>query len=181
MVFAALQSVKKAVLAALFLQASLALFASTAHAEVFSCQSVDQDTRIEVYFDAPIANDDRGPRARAVVASDPTVSPRRSLIARFDAVDGLVNNSGSVVVAYVDLNNPKSSHKGERIGGTRLGSLRSILIDIDHSYQEAVVDGARLSASVVYTKTTGEELQQDFDCIRYISEASLTLHMEDQK
>lgn len=157
------------------------LFTSMAKAEGFICHSVDQDARIDVYFDPADPAAGRGPRARSLVISDPMVSAKRSLVAQFDAADGVLVNEGSVVTAYVDLTNPKSSRRGEKIGGTVLGALKSILIDIDYSYQESVQDGTRFSAMVVYTKVNGDELVQDFDCVRYRDAAKMAYYVQQRQ
>lgn len=145
---------------------AMALGADVARADGFACTSVDQDTKIAVYFDEANKGN-AGPRASRMVVTDPTVSVKRQLIAQFAAADGLLNNSGSVVIAYVDLNHPDSSRRGEHVGGTVLGALSSIVLDIDFTYEEPVEDGTELSAQVVYLKRNGEELTQDFDCVRY--------------
>lgn len=147
----------------------LAAFAvpSLARAEGFTCTSVDQDTKINVYFEPGTGHNESGPRASKMIISDPTVKPKNQFVAAFKAVDGLLNNSESVIVAYVDLSNPLSSRRGERVGGTTLGSLHSIILDIDYSYQEPVKFGTQLAGQVIFLKNNGEELTQDFDCIRY--------------
>jgi hypothetical protein len=137
-----------------------------AHAQAsdFACTSVDQDTRIDVSIESDAAA--QGHRAITMSIFDLNVSEPRQLIAKFVAADGLLNiNNNGVIIADVDLTNPNSSRRGERIGGTVLGALKSIVLDIDFSYQEAFKKGTGLSATVTYVKRNGEELVQDFDCI----------------
>lgn len=138
----------------------------SAYASGFLCVSVDQDTQIEVYFSSASSELEEPPVERMEI-KDLMVSPRHQLIAKFHAADGVLSKSGNTIVAHVDLSLPDSSRRGERVGGTVLGALRSIQMEIDFSYQEPVQDGTRFAALVTYLKRNGEELAQDFDCNRY--------------
>lgn len=145
------------------------LLPTLSQASGFVCASVDQDTKIIVHFDANPAPDDSGPRALKMIMLDPTVSVRNQLIAQFSSADGLLNNSRGVIVAYVDLNHPDSSRRGERVGGTVLGALSSIILEIDYAYEEPLAEGEQFSGQVVYLKRNGKELTQDFDCTHFKS------------
>lgn len=130
--------------------------------EVLVCDGVDGDVRFEIFFYIPGTKDPA--QAISMRVSDPNVSPRYAEIALFDAADGLLNNNGNVIVGYVDLTNPKTGRKGERIGGTNLGSLRSIMIRLDVDMDIASGSSKKQSAQAVYLKKIGEELVQDLDC-----------------
>lgn len=132
------------------------------------CEGVDGEVRFELLFET--VDTSVGPQALAMRVSDPYVSEARSEIARFDFADGLLNNTGGVVVGYVDPTNPKTGRAGERIGGTTLGQLRSIMVSLDGeavaSAVASMVPGKRYSAQAVYLKKIGQELVQDLDCLR---------------
>ena len=93
------------------------------------CDSLDGDTHFKV--DLEQIDPNQAPSALDMFVFDPTVSEANALIAHFDADDGLLNNTNGVLVGYVDPKNPKTGRKGERIGGTRLGALRSVMLDLN--------------------------------------------------
>lgn len=147
--------------------------------ELVECVSVDGDTELDILFQI---EEDRY-RGVWMVASDPTVAPENSEIARFEAAEGLLSNSDTLVVAHVDLRNPKTGRKGERIGGTVLGALKLIMLDLDVDLFElnasAVAAGgvatagapvetlgvpAKFSAQATYFKRNGDQHVQDLDC-----------------
>lgn len=149
--------------------------------ELVECVSVDGDTELDILFQM---EEDRY-RGVWMVASDPTVAPENSEIARFEADEGLLSNSDTLVVAHVDPRNPKTGRKGERIGGTVLGALKLIMLDLDVDLFElnasATADGAlsanasgvtvattgvpaKFSAQATYFKRNGDQHVQDFDC-----------------
>lgn len=137
--------------------------------ELVQCISVDGDTALDILFQI---EEDRY-RAVWMVASDPTVSVANTEIARFEADEGLLVNSDTLVVAHVDPKNPKTGRKGERIGGTVLGALTKITLDIDvdlfavnssSAAAEAVTVPSRFSAQATYFKRNGDQFDQDFDC-----------------
>ncbi len=137
--------------------------------ELVQCVSVDGDTAFDILFQI---EEDRY-RAVWMVASDPTVSIENTEIARFEADEGLLSNSDTLVVAHVDPKNPKTGRKGERIGGTVLGALTKITLDIDvdlfavnssSAAAEAATVPSRFSAQATYFKRNGDQYDQDFDC-----------------
>lgn len=130
--------------------------------EVVMCEGVDGEVRFDLLFE--IENAPIGPVAVAMRVSDPNVAPHRAEIALFEYTDGLLNNNGNVIVGYVDPSNPKTGRKGERIGGTNLGQLRSIMVRLDVDFDVASAPGKKHSAQAVYLKKIGEELVQDLDC-----------------
>lgn len=136
----------------------------TPRQEIVTCQGVDGEVTFEMLIDIPNPTD--SPQALAMRVSDPNVSVERSEIAMFEFADGLLNNTGSVLVGYVDLANPKTGRKGERIGGTTLGQLRSVMVTLDIDFNRPSASGQRHSAQAVYLKKIGEELVQDLDCLR---------------
>lgn len=135
----------------------------SALADGFVCVSVDEDTRIDVYL-TELDPEGPAPSASKVVVSDPNRTPRHRHIATFTVEDGLLQTSGTQIHAIVDASKPGTSRGGERIGGTRLGLLSGLVLDIDVSYQEPIEEGVRYAAEVTYLKKNGEQLNQDFDC-----------------
>ncbi len=134
-----------------------------AHADGFVCLSVDEATRIDVYLSG-LDTQSPEPRATKLVVSDPNRTPRYRHIATFEAEEGVLETSGTQIHGIVDLLKKGTSRAGERIGGTKLGLLAGILLDIDVTYQEPIEVGVRYSAEVAYVKHSGQELRQDFDC-----------------
>lgn len=136
----------------------------TPRQEKVSCEGVDGEVRFEILIEIP--NESDSPQALTMRVSDPNVSNDRSEIANFEFGEGLLNNTGGVLVGYVDLSNPKTGRKGERIGGTTLGQLRSVMVTLDIDFNTASVAGKVYAAQAVYLKKIGEELVQDLDCVR---------------
>lgn len=134
-----------------------------ARAGGFVCVSVDDDTRIDVYLTA-IDPNGPAPTASKLVVTDPNRTPRYRHVATFDEADGVLQTSGTQIHALVDLTKAGTSRAGERIGGTKLGLLTGLVLDIDVSYQEPIEEGVRYAAEVTYLKKSGQELHQDFDC-----------------
>ena len=134
--------------------------------EIVTCEGVDGEVRFEMLFE--IESRLIGPQAIAMRVSDPNVAVSRAEIAMFEYAEGLLNNNGNVVVGYVDPLNPKTGRKGERIGGTNLGSLRSIMVRLDLDFNvdfaATATPGKKHSAQAIYLKKIGEELVQDLDC-----------------
>lgn len=125
------------------------------------CDSLDGDTHFQVDLEEGVANE--APTALDMFVYDPTVSEANSLIAHFDAEDGLLNNTNGVLVGYVDPKNPKTGRKGERIGGTRLGALRSVMLDLNIDLISKRSRKA-YSGQAIYLKKNGDQLVQDLTC-----------------
>lgn len=139
--------------------AAISFSSASALASGFSCMSVDRNERMDLFFDSL----EEGSQATELVILNPNVSRRRQHIATFSAADGLLKTQGRSVEAMVDTSFPESSRKGERIGGTTLGSLASVKLEIDA--QEQLLAGKAFAAQATYLKTSGQVLTQDFDCI----------------
>lgn len=141
-----------------------AMEALTSQQEFVQCESVDGDVQFQILME--VRNKNESPQALGMTVTDLNVSADRSEIATFMYNDGVLNNTNGVVVGYVDLANPRTSRKGERIAGTRLGHLRSIMVDLDIDFTTRPTVGEKYSAQAVYLKKIGEELVQDLDCSR---------------
>jgi hypothetical protein len=165
---------------ALFIVPMAAIFFSpSSHAEGLLCLSVDQDTRIEVYFGSTAGAQDANTQVHTMIVSDPTVAMKRQQIAKFLAADGLLAVQNGAIVGVIDPRNPNTARRGEHIGGTLLGALRSIALEVDFSRGMPVKGGMRHSAQVMYTKRNGQQLTQDFDCVRFQDEKIMALHIYD--
>lgn len=134
--------------------------------ELIVCDSVDGDVRFDLFMELG-RKVTESPKALAMVVLDPTVDEARAEVARFEAADGLLSNSNGVVTGYIDLKNPDTSRKGERVGGTVLGALRSITVDLDIDFSVVPTGSKRYSAQAMFFKRNGEEHVQDLDCVRY--------------
>lgn len=153
----------------LLLAATALVSLSNAWGSGFDCTSVDEDLQIRVVF-TPIHPDGshREPRVKEMTVLDPNLTAPFQHVATFLAADGLLTNEGGNIEAVVDLRFPGSARAGERIGGTKLGSLKTVTLDIDFSYTEPSNDGAHYAAQAVYLKRNGESLEQDFDCVLFM-------------
>jgi hypothetical protein len=125
------------------------------------CDSLDGDTHFQVGLEEGGLNE--APTALDMFVYDPTVSEANSLIAHFDSEDGLLNNTNGVLVGYIDPKNPKTGRKGERIGGTRLGALRSVMLDLNIDLISKRSRKA-YSGQAIYLKKNGDQLVQDLTC-----------------
>ncbi len=136
----------------------------TPRQEEVICIGVDGEIRFDILIEIPNMVDSAN--ALKMRASDPNVSAARSEIALFEADDGLLNNDNEVIVGYVDSANPKTARTGERIGGTTLGQLRSVMLSLDIDFDIAAPPMKKYSAQALYLKKSGEQLVQDLDCTR---------------
>jgi hypothetical protein len=150
---------------------------SAAQAHGFVCTSLEQNTQIEIHLTGTGAltrdSQDYRPalRAKLMIVKDITLNPKRQLVAKFSSKDGLLRTKESSFIGRIDPKHPDTSNAGKRIGGTRLGLLETITVEIDYSFQEKVSQGVRLAGQVTYSKTNGDELAEDFECV-YFSDAS---------
>src|SRR5690606_26877325 len=99
-----------------------------------------------------------------------TVQYGRKTIARFDADNSVLNNSGATYGAKVDLRYSDSTRSGENIGGTKLGQLDMIYLDIDFSYGRPVEAGEIVEGVLTLVKRNGQEIELDVDCERYLKQ-----------
>ena len=143
----------------------LVLGAVQAKADGFVCQSTDGSLNLRAFNQtSPVA----GTRNSAVlIVSDPAVSFGRKTIARFTAGHTLAN-TGSTYLANVDLRFNDSNRKGELIGGTKLGELKQIKLDVDFSYAAPVPAGQEVDAQITLTKRNGEKIGLPATCSRYL-------------
>ena len=142
-------------------------FSVAAHAEGFKCRTVEGDLAVKIYHhDDPSI----GTRvASTMIVSDPTVGTGHKTIALFTSQKGtLALQSEGSYLAVVDLRMVESRRKGEYVVGTRLGELSTISVDLDFSYARPVTGGAAVTGTATFTKRSGEMLERNLVCARYL-------------
>jgi hypothetical protein len=150
----------------ILVMAAVMASSSAAFADGFVCETRSQDLNVKVYnHTAP----EYGTRNAAVmVVSDPSVSHGRKTIARFTSVNGRITNKGAFYVADVDLRYKDSKRKGELIGGTKLGELDKIVLDVDFSYSRPIANGEEVRGMLSLNKRNGQVIDLAVDCYRYL-------------
>lgn len=147
--------------------AILAMGSSTAaFADGFTCTSVDGDLNVKVYNHTDASAGTRN--ASVMILSDATVQAGRKTIAKFDADNTLLTNSAASYEANVDLRYSDSNRAGENIGGTKLGQIDTIALDVDFTYARPVQSGDMLDGKLTITKRNGQEIRINMDCERYL-------------
>ncbi len=150
----------------LLILVSVLLTASMAKADGFECQTVAGDLNIKVYNQVmPSAGTRNG---AVMVVSDPAVSAGRKTVSVFTAEEGTLVNTGSKHYANVDerFNNIP---KGEYLSGTRIDYLKSIILDVDFSYNEPVSFGDMVEGWMILTRENGgPQIKEAVLCERYL-------------
>lgn len=145
--------------------AGLVLGMNNASASGFVCETLAQDLNVKVYNHTQASEGTRN--GAIMILSDPTVSYGRKTIAKFKS-SSLLTGSASEYTAYVDLRYVDSSRKGENIGGTKLGQLDEIILNVDFSYAETLAAGDEVSGVLTLVKRNGDEITHDMSCVRYL-------------
>jgi hypothetical protein len=145
----------------------------------YNCLSVDRDTQAIVYLDQ---DGDHEPAAQAkqLVFIDPELSKQTQTLAVFSKSDGVlltdVIPSGHRFTGKVDLSASAIGQPGKRLGGTKLGLLESVTLEIEtitaRHQIEIFSEGAMFAAQVHYLKKSGQVLTQDFDCASFLGEGA---------
>jgi hypothetical protein len=143
------------------------LLASTpAFADGFVCESARDNLVIKIYNQI---QPEAGTRNAAVmIASDTSVNAGHKTIARFTDANLTLGNEGSVYTANVDHRFNDSNRKGELIGGTKIGALKHIVLDIGFSFARPVAAGSLLRGALTLVKRNGEQVAIDMTCARYL-------------
>lgn len=153
--------------------AALAFVASSAfsigaQAEGFKCQTTEGDLNVKIYHH----NDPSvGTRvASTMIVSDPSVETfGRKTVALFTSKKGTLSlQSEGSYLAVVDLRMIESRRSGEYLVGTRLGELSTIAVDLDFSYARPIADGDPVTGTATFTKRSGEVLERELVCARYL-------------
>jgi hypothetical protein len=144
----------------------LALASTPAFADGFVCHGERDGLTIQVYNQTrPEAGTRNG--AALIVSSD-AVGAGRKTIARFTEANLTLGNEASVYTAKVDHRFNDSNRKGELIGGTKLGFLQYLVLNLDFTYARPVADGAPVRGDLTLVKRNGEQIAIDMDCARYL-------------
>lgn len=143
----------------------LVLGAAQANADGFVCQTADGSVNVKAYNQTIPTKGTRN--AAVLVVSDPAINYGNKTIARFTAGHTVVN-TGSSYLANVDLRYNDSSRKGELIGGTKLGQLKQIKLDVDFSYAAPIEEGTDLDATITLVKRDGNAVELPAICSRYL-------------
>lgn len=150
---------KFAIIAALSLSA-------IAHADGFVCQTEGEDLIIKAYNHTDAADGTRN--AAVMVLSDPSINSGKKTIARFSDVNETLTNVGASYEATVDLRFNDSSLGGRNLGGTKLGYVKSILLDIDFTYAAPVTDMEVIAGTLTLIKRDGDAITHSVNCTRYL-------------
>ncbi|MFA6236308.1 MAG: hypothetical protein WC635_03185 [Bacteriovorax sp.] len=152
---------KKIIAAMSFVLASQSVFA-----DGFVCENSDMGLKVKAFNNTqPVA----GTRNAAVmIVSDTTVAYENKTIAKFEAETKLLKNKGASYTAKVDLRFTNSSRKGELIGGTKLGQLASMDLDVLFSYASPIADGQVVPGYLTLNKRNGDMSVIEMDCARYL-------------
>ena len=135
-------------------------------ADGFVCYSDAQHLKIHAYNEVQLELGTRNPAV--MVLSDTAVNVGRKTIAKFDSANSVLNNDGALYTAKVDLRFNDSERKGENLAGTKLGEVKTILLDVAFSYADPVSAGTELPGTMTIIKRNGEQWSFDVDCTRYL-------------
>ena len=141
---------------------------TAAHADGFRCEGQNTGVKIALYNHTQAAVGTR--TAAIMVISDPTVGTPNKTIAKFTGNDGtLTANGNGQYTAKVDLRYSNSNRAGENVGGTKLGQLKTIDLNVFFSYSNAAAlrDASEIPARIVYNKRNGETSYEKATCKRY--------------
>ena len=140
------------------------LVSSQAWADGWVCNA--DDLKVRVYNNVQPSEGTRN--VAVMVLSDPKVAFGRKTIAKFTASNSTLENESSLYTARVDLRFNDSGRKGELIAGTKLGFLKTILLDVDFSYAAPIADGDVVDATMTLVKRDGASIEKDLSCERYL-------------
>lgn len=139
---------------------------ASAQADGWVCQTEGGELIIKAYNHV---NADRGTRnASVMVLSDPSISSGKKTIARFADVNEKLTNVGASYEATVDLRYNDSNLKGRNIGGTKLGFIKTIVLDVDFSYAAPVASEDAVEGTLTIIKRDGDALTHGVICSRYL-------------
>ena len=142
------------------------LGATQVKADGFVCLNHKGDLKIQVY-DHVLPTE--GTRTAAImIASNPLLQNGNKTIAKFTDGNGTLDSAALFYVADVDLRFTDSSRKGELIGGTKLGELDKIQLQVGFSYSNPLANGDETFGTLTLVKRNGEELEQVMTCERYL-------------
>lgn len=148
--------------------ATLTLLATSqmAQASGYICEAEDGPLKVKIYNHT---QPELGTRTAALmVLSDTDVGGGNKTIARFTDVEGNIASKSQTYTAKVDLRFNNSSRAGENILGTKLGQVKTVVVDVYHSYRSPVAHGDEVGAEITLIKRNGEKIVSDMVCTRYL-------------
>ncbi|GIL17748.1 MAG: hypothetical protein BroJett040_14990 [Oligoflexia bacterium] len=141
------------------------LVGSMAFADGFVCTS-ESGLNVKVFHHT---QPEMGTRTAAImVISDSQVGGGNKTIAKFTDVKGTLSSSHLTYVGNVDLRFADSRKKGELIGGTKLGQLDTIELDVNFSYMNPLENGELTEATLTLNKRNGDQIIEAAQCVRYL-------------
>ncbi len=145
---------------------------ATAHADGFDCQARNTGLLIHVVNSPNPATGTRTPETMTLF--NPLLKPGQQEIVRFSNQNRTLSYLGrGNYLGEVDRRFLDSGRQGENIAGTKLGQLKSILLDIEFSYAHSDIELANsvkeVPAKIFYLKRTGEILEEAATCKRFLS------------
>ena len=154
------------------------VLSSRVFAAGYNCLSVDRDTQAIVYLDQVGDNESASPQAKQLVFIDPELSERTHQLALFSKDDEVLSTEvmpkGHRFTGKVDLNISKIGHPGKRLGGTKVGLLESVALEIEtitaRQQIQIFTEGSMYAAQVHYLKKSGQVLTHDFNCSLFLGD-----------
>lgn len=145
--------------------------ATIAQADGFVCEGQDSGLSIKVYNKTQPSDGTR--TAAIMVISDPSINTPNKTIAKFSSEnDNLEYQGYGNFEAQVDLRYNDSARKGENIAGTKLGQLKTIVLDLHFAYNTyfttLAVLGLEFPGTIAYNKRNGEVRSEKVICSRYL-------------
>lgn len=145
---------------------SIALLSGTiAQADGFKCIT-ESGLNIKVYNHTQPASGTRN--AAIMVVSDANVGLGNKTIASFSDVKNTLSSKSATYTAKVDLRVLESNRKGELIGGTKLGYLAALVLDVHFSYAAPLAHSEKTTAQLMLVKRDGQKLIEEAVCTRYL-------------
>lgn len=148
------------------LLAIVTLTSTTAFADGFKCDANRESLAVKVFNHTDPSEGTRN--ASVMVLSDTGVNYGNKTIARFTDLNSTLTNKAALYIAKVDLRYSDSERKGELIGGTKLGYLAKVILNVDFTYSNPAHSGAILPATLSLVKRNGDVIDIDMSCKRYL-------------
>lgn len=150
--------------------ALMVLFATAARADGFVCRGIDQPLTVRAYHHV---QPEAGTRNAAVlIVSDDRLQRGNRTIAKFtDVKNKLTRRTGEMTyIGQVDLRVSESNRRGEYVGGTRLGELKTLVLTVDHNFGQISTRGALVRGwlTLNFRDTNRIDTVLDMECERYL-------------
>ncbi len=147
------------------LAATLLLVTAQAQADGFIC-TTESGLNVKIFNHTQPS---MGTRTGAImVVSDSSINAGNKTIATFKDLTGTLKSNSLIYTGKVDLRFNDSSRKGELIGGTKLGQLASIQMELGFSYLRPEKHGDFIRGSLDLNKRNGEVISERANCTRYL-------------